>query len=357
MYIRTLDFVQWDKYLECNISTITFTLDFEMNAGFSLCQAISNRMIQKGSTIVEVDKAREKAMIQLKLDYELRDLGIKIKELEISDISNNSYETTDRYLISTTFSLINLNNKNLNEIFKKFNSIKESVEEEIIFKIFFSGFFGAKAEELMNEIISFIEYSGFYARQVPSTLNLYLTDEKGKNFRITQRGGGEQSSSQNPIHPLLIKRKSIISNYENYLLTPKNIKKHYKKGVHYQFLGFYDESFLCFYKIIESIFKDDSFSKLLSEVIFKTNSKELSGAIKSSNQKTMMLYIYQYFIEVNKEPIDDEKKAEILKKMISASDIRNNIAHSSDQSEESKKVLPFLINLARFMIATKNSTP
>lgn len=357
MYIRTLDFVDWNQYFQCATNTLTFTLDFEINAGFSLNSAISNRMRKKGSPSVEVRKAREKAKIKLKLDYQLKHLDIKIKELKLLDVSNDSYETTDRYFVSTTFSVINSNNKTLNEIFKKADSINGVVEDDLVVQLFFSNFFGDKAQELMNEIISFIEFSGFYARQVPATLNLYLTDNKGKYFRITQRGGGHQSSSHYPIHPLLIKSKSIISGYENYVLISENIKKHYKKGVHYQFLGFYDESFLCFYKIIESIFKTDSFSKLLSEVIFKTNSKELKGALKSSNQKTMMLYIYQYLIEVNQEPIDDEKKAETLKTMLLASDIRNNIAHSSDQLEESQKILPFLINLAGFMMSTKNSTP
>lgn len=357
MYIRTSDFVDWNQYFQCATNTLTFTLDFEINAGFSLCSAISNRMMQKGSPSVEVSKAREKAKIKLKLDYQLKHLDIKIKELKLLDVSNDSYETTDRYFFSTTFSVINSNYKTLNEIFKKADSINGVVEDDLVVQLFFSNFFGDKAQELMNEIISFIEFSGFYARQVPATLNLYVTDNKGKYFRITQRGGGNQSSSNYPIHPLLIKSKSIISKYENYVLISNNIKKHYKKGVHYQFLGFYDESFLCFYKIIESIFKTDSFSKLLSEVIFKTNSKELKGALKSSNQKTMMLYIYQYLIEVNRDTIDDEEKAEILKKMILASDIRNNIAHSSDQLEESQKILPFLIDLAGFMMSTNNSTP
>lgn len=356
MRIRTLDFVDWNQYFQCVTNTLTFTLDFEINAGFSLCSAISSRMMQKGLPLVEVRKAREKANIKLKFDYQLKHLDIKIKELELLDVSNESYETTDRYFVSTTFSVINSNNKTLNEIFQKTNSINGVVEDDIVIKLFFSKFFGNKAQELMDEIISFIEFSGFYARQVPSTLNLYLTDNKGNYLRVTQRGGGQQSSSHYPIHPLLIKPKSIISNYENYVLTSENIKKHYKKGIHYQFLGFYDESFLCFYKIIESIFKTDLFSKLLSETIFKANSKELKGALKSSNQKTMMLYIYQYFIEVYQDPINDEQKAEILKKMILASDIRNNIAHSSDQLEESQKVLPFLINLAKFMMNATNST-
>jgi len=357
MYIRTLNYVDWDKYSQCDISTIAFTMDFEINAGFSLCTAISNRMIKKGMRSVEVKKAMEKANVKLKLDYQLKSLEIRVKEISIEDISSEPYEITDRYFVSVSFTIINSKNKTLNEILKESGYFNEAIGGEDFSSSLFPVLLGDKSQRLMNEIISFIEISGFYARQVVSTLNLYLTDEKGQYRRVTQIGGGHQSASQNPIHPLLIKSKYIISSYENSASLPDNIKKHYKKGVHYQFLGFYDESFLCFYKIIESIFKSDNFSKSLSKKIFKTNSKEIIGALKSSNQKTMMLYIYQYFIEINKEPISNEKKDELLGDMLLASNIRNNIAHSSEQLEESKRVLPFLISLANFMIATRNDTP
>ena len=291
MFIRTQNFVNWDKFLERRDEPITFTLDFEIDAGFSFSSAISRRMIQKGALSVVKQDARKNAKVCLTLNYQLKEIGIQVGEVQIIDISNDAYEATDRYWVSATFSILEQNYISLKSLFNQDNSYDENISKEDKLMVFFSKYFGDKARKLVNEIISYIELSGFYARQVPATLNLYLNNGDRQYLRVTQIGGRHNSSAQYPIHPLLIRSKAIILKYESNLSIPKNLQKHYKKGIHYQFLGFYDESFLCFYKIVETIFKDENFSKKLSETIFRIPCKVIPGTIKSSNQKIMMLYI------------------------------------------------------------------
>lgn len=360
MYLRTLNFIEWHKYLDYNINNFIFLLDFQIDAGFSFSQAIICRDFDKNkSKIADISDIKRKILFHLRLNYQLDD--IKIREIKIRDVSGNSSEITDRYLISITFSLINLKNQTLNEIFTELGYSKEYEDIEISLKHSFNKFWKDRDQKLMNEIISFIEYSGFYANQVLASLNFYLinddqTDDYDKKFlRIFQRGGGIETSAHNPIHPLLIKRKFLISEYKKYLSTPKYIKQHYAKGVHYHFLGFYDESFLCFYKIIEFIFKEKTFLENLSQTIFKIKSKDISNIIKSSNQKIMMLYIYQYLIETEKDFVEDDKRTIIIDNLILASELRNNIAHGSNQQEKSKKILPFLINFVKIMIEVKKN--
>lgn len=352
MFIRTNKFVRWIDFIEQKSEVVLFALDFEIDAGFSFCTAISNRMMQKGKRIIPLDETINLSKIDLILNYPLSEIEIEVKNVKIVYVSNESYKNTDRYIVSVTFSLLELNYEYLNKMLNEDGLEKPSSSEDIRMMVLFSKFFGEKASRLMDEIISHIELSGFYVRQVPASFNLYINYDKIEFFRVTQKGDGGNSSGENPIHPLLVRSKSIISSYENNLLIPNNIKKHYKKGIHYRFLGFYDESFLCFYKIVELIFKESGFSKKLTKMIFNSDLELAIGAIKSSNQKTMMLFIYQ-FIMLDDKYICSEKN-ELMRNMILMSDLRNKIAHSSDQSEESRRMLPSLISLSNFMILSRS---
>jgi len=69
----------------------------------------------------------------------------------------------------------------------------------------------------------------------------------------------------------------------------------------------------------------------------------------------MMLYIYQYLIETEKDFVEDDKRTIIIDNLILASELRNNIAHGSNQQEKSKKILPFLINFVKIMIEVKKN--
>lgn len=63
----------------------------------------------------------------------------------------------------------------------------------------------------------------------------------------------------------------------------------------------------------------------------------------------MMLFIYQWLM-LNENHESGVDKKDLMDKLLAASDLRNDISHSVDQSEESKKQLPFIIMLSKTLI-------
>src|SRR5690606_8004014 len=123
--------------------------------------------------------------------------------------------------------------------------------------------------------------------------------------------------------------------------------------IHYNFLGFYDESFLSYYKLIETIFRSSKFIEIVASEVFKINNKNIKDAIKNSNQKIMMLFIYQALIQNNTD-ITGSEKENFMQKMLESSQLRNDIAHSSDQTNTSRKLIEFINLLSRIMLERVN---
>lgn len=343
MHIRTLDYVDHEQLLKNHSEETVYILDFMIDAGFSTRLAVINRIFKKKEA-KSVSCSVKTPGIELIFENFRIDENIIIREIYLDVAGPSTYEVTEQYLVSVIFSLkkINLPDLPLNNTDGKISNID-------ILSIKSCDFFEKVITNIINEIISYIEMSGYFSKLVMATPNLYLISDS-KEYRITQLGGGIETAGHNPLHPFLIKKNDIIKNYKLHSKLDNKIKTVYRKGIHYKFMGFYDESFLCFYKVIEIIFKDESFSKKISKKIFNFENKNITSTMKGANQKSMILFIYLYFYGDNTDTSDDDRK-NILQKMISASELRNNIAHSSDKSEESKKLIPIVIALAKIMIA------
>jgi hypothetical protein len=362
---RTLDFVSWERFLESKDNNATFTLDFHIDAGFSFTNAVAFREMKATGKSVTLDEL-EIPILELNFSRLYIKGGILVRSISIESCASSGHDTTEKYLISACFSLKKIGYTKIeSDVEKEINKNRE-VDRASHLRVYLSSLLLQKATILRDEIISFIEFSGFLARQIPSTLNLYLL-QGGYYFRITQVGGGQETAGHNPIHPLAVKTKEIIAAYEHSLTIPENLRKHFAKGIHYKFLGFYDESFLCFYKIIESRFRSDSFCKMIAIDLFNMTDGKLISTIKTSNAKAMMLFIYQKLIksESDGNGFTELQKSELMNNLVDITEARNKIAHTADHSAESKRLLEFTIGLSKYMIAslkneetsTSTSTP
>ncbi|MGE8345395.1 hypothetical protein [Pseudomonas helleri] len=350
--IRTNNFVDWEEFLNQENSTITLLLDFEIDAGFSFITAIAQRAIKKGATSITIDHNLKIPDAVLNLDYRLEKEKIKVTNIKISALFSPSYELTDQYSISAQLTTLKIDYNNIKSEISKRAELNPEIPRKSHASAYLSGFFGELADALSKRIVSHIELSGFFAKISPSSINLYLLS-KNITYRILQQGGGHHSSGQHPIHPKTIKATEILKNEAFFTSMPNNFKKHYQKGIHYNFLGFYDESFLSYYKLIETIFRSSKFIEIVSSEVFKINNKNIKDAIKNSNQKIMMLFIYQALIQNNTD-ITGSEKENFMQKMLESSQLRNDIAHSSDQTNTSRKLIEFINLLSRIMLERVN---
>ncbi|MFP3677167.1 hypothetical protein SB725_08550 [Pseudomonas sp. SIMBA_041] len=347
-YIRTIDPVNWEQFIARRNAGAKFILDFEIDAGFSFAAAVAQRKMKKGAGSVTLDHTLEVPEVVLDVDYYLKDEGVHLKTVSIISLLSPTYEITDKYEISALFSLKKIDYGEIEKYIASALDSNPSIPRQTHLSVYFSSFFGGIATSLKDKIIAHIELSGFFAKHTPASLNLYLTADEG-DFRILQQGGGHDSAGHHPFHPYLIKKKNVIEHHEWFSAVPQNIRKHYQKGVHYQFLGFYDESFLCYYKLIETAFKTTKFLDKVTTVLFGSDSKKLRETLNSSNQRMMMLFIYQALIKTS-QVIPEENKSKIMEAMLDSSKLRNDVAHSSDQAERSKALLAFIIWLSNLML-------
>ncbi len=349
---RTRDFVNWERFLESKDSKPTFTLDFHIDAGFSFTNAVVFRKMNVKSEPVTLD---ELEIPTLNLNFSRLNIkgGVLVNSISIESCASSGYDKTEKYFVSVCFSLKKIGYAKIeSDIAKKIDGNRQ-IDPATHMRVYLSSLILQKATILRDEILSFIEFSGFLARQIPSTLNLYLL-QNGYYSRITQVGGGQETAGHNPIHPLAVKAKEIVAAYEHSLTIPESLRKHFGKGVHYKFLGFYDESFLCFYKIIESRFRSDSFCKMLALDLFNMTDGKLISTLKNSNPKAMMLLLYQKLIKTEGDGSDltELQKNELMNNLIDITEARNKIAHTADHSAESSRLLDFTIRLSRYMIAS-----
>jgi hypothetical protein len=304
--------------------------------------------IEKGAMSVAIDSSLKIPDVVLNLDHYLEHEKIKLTQIKISALFSAIHEITDKYAISASFSPSKIDYNKINKEISRRIELKSEAPRSSHLSAYLSEFFGGIAEALREKIISHIELSGFFAKLSPSSLNLYLLSGSVTS-RILQQGGGHNSAGQHPLHPEIIKTAKILQDNEFFQSIPENIKKHFQKGIHYNFLGFYDESFLSYYKLIETIFKSSKFVEIVASEVFNINNKAIKDTLKSSNQKTMMLFIYQALIQNNTDITEDDKK-KFMELMLESSQLRNDIAHSSDQTEKSRNLIGFINFLSKLML-------
>lgn len=347
-YYRTLTAINWEEFFEKKSNDCEFILDFEIDAGFSFATAVAREKMRENPGPVTLDESLEIPDLQLSFDCSLKNTPIQLKSIIIKSLFRLTYEATDKYRVSTNFKLKKIDFDKLEKDVARRMKDKPELPAKTLISVSMLEYFQDKVDTIKENIISFIELSGYFAKIIPATLSLCVKTERSL-FRMFQQSGGHESAGHYPIHPNNITKELVINNHERFSLLPTNIKKHYQKGLHYKFLGFYDESYLCFYKIIETAFKTDKFQSKALPHIFGVDSKQLRETLNKSNQRIMMLFIYQIMIKGNQD-FPDEEKALFLAKMLEASTVRNDIAHSSDQTKNSKAMLPFIMNLSNMML-------
>lgn len=348
MHYRTLTHIDWEKYFDKKSHDGEFVLDFEIDAGFSFITAVAHEKMRENSGPVALDETLDVPDLQLSFDCTLKNTPVQLKSVTIKNLLRATYEATDKYQVSTIFTLRKIDFGKLEkDVARRMKDCPEVPAKSIIM-VCMAEYFQEKADLIREVIISHIELSGYFAKLTPATLSLYIKIEGGI-FRMLQQGGGHESAGHYPIHPRSITKELVVKNHERYLLLSTSMRRHYQKGLHYKFLGFYDESYLCFYKLIETTFKTDKFQSKAVPSLFGIDSKQLRETLNNSNQRTMMLFIYQAIIKDSSENSEDEK-AIIMTKMLESSKIRNEIAHSSDQTENSKAMLPFVMDLSNMML-------
>lgn len=346
--IRTLKFIDWHKFLEEKNEKPELILDFEIDAGFSFTHGVVLRKMQKTGSTVLLDGSLHVPSKLLKFkDLSLSQV-ITLHSIRIESLNFQKIETTERYKLSVKFSPCGIDFEAINTEIKQLIIKSENCSEENVIISYMVDYFQNLASIVKNDVISFIELSNSFTQFVNGSYNLYIINNNDY-YRAFQRTDAKETAWNNPIHPLTLKANEIHKRHEMLSNLPKNIKTYLSKGSHYKFLGFYDESYISYYKIVETIFKGDIFPYILAQSLFESNDKKLITTIKSSNQKTMMLFIYQWLV-LNENFEDGFQKNEIINKLLSASELRNGISHSVDQSEESKKQLPFIIMLSHALI-------
>lgn len=352
--IRTLEFIDWDVFLAERNKDVTFTLDFHIDAGFSFANAVAHRKIhkEKAKSVAMDDSLRIPTVI-FNFQDEMKVEHLKIYSIGIKDVDYQFSDITEKYIITVIFSDEEIDYEKFRKDLNFRYGENDSLDKNVVNQIYFTSYFKERADKIKDEIVSFIELSGHFAKYSHSSLNLYLNEE-GLYFRILQSGGGIQTAGHNPIHPLLLRRDKLISLKDTYDKIPVQYKKYYQKGIHYQFLGFFDESFLCFYKLIENLFYCEDFLMLFHQ----NNDKfeELKGIQKTrkrpGNQKKMISFICEWIIGADCSSIQEQNKLyEIFDDLIN---IRNEIAHGTDQNEKSNIAIRQLTTLSNVMLNRVN---
>ncbi|EOZ0807989.1 TPA: hypothetical protein ACXE6J_004807 [Klebsiella pneumoniae] len=346
--IRTLEFINWNKFLEEKNEHITLILDFEIDAGFSFTNAVALRKMHETGSTVPLDSSLCVPSKILQFTNLFLSDTIKLHSVTIDSHYPQKIETTERYTLSAKFSRCSIDYELISSELSRLIDKCENCSEENIIRSYMVDYFQDSANLVKNRIVSFIELSSNFARFVNGTYNLYFIKD-GVTYRIVQESGTRETAWHHPVHPYLLIASAIQKRYEMLSKLPENIKTYLVKGSHYKFLGFYDESFIIYYKIVETIFKGNVFPSILAQEVFGCDDKKLLATLKSSNQKTMMLFIFQWLV-LNETPESSMNKKDLIDKLLAASQLRNDISHSVDQSEESKKQLPFIIMLSHVLI-------
>ncbi|MBL0868684.1 hypothetical protein G5647_19865 [Pectobacterium carotovorum] len=346
--IRTLEFINWSKFLEEENENLTLILDFDIDAGFSFTNAVALRKMHKTGSAVSLDNSLCVPSKLLRFNNLILSNTIILHSVTIKSHHFQKIETTERYTLSAKFSPCSIDYDVINsELLQRIEKCVDCSEENII-RLYMVDYFQYLAKIVRDNILSFIELSSSFTKFVNGSYNLYLIEDD-RPYRIVQESGGKETAWHNPVHPYSLIASVIQKRYEMLSKIPDNIKTYLIKGAHYKFLGFYDESFIIYYKIVETIFKGNVFPSILAQKVFGCDDKKLIITLKSSNQKTMMLFIYQW-LALNETLENGVDKKGLIDKLLAASQLRNDISHSVDQSEESKKQLPFIIILSHALI-------
>ncbi|ENZ8015790.1 hypothetical protein [Klebsiella michiganensis] len=347
--IRTLEFIDWNKFLEEKNEHITLVLDFEIDAGFSFTNAVALRKMYKTNSAVPLDGSLCVPSKLLRFTNLVFSDTIVLHSVTIESNDFQKIETTERYTLSANFSPCSIDYELISLELSRLIERKGGSSKENIIMLYMVSYFQSLANIVKNNIISFVGLSGFFTKFVSGSYNLYFIKD-GKPYRIVQESGGEETAGHNPVHPNSLVASIIQKKYEAQSNIPSNVKTYLIKGLHYKFLGFYDESFITYYKIVETIFKGSVFPSILAQEIFGCDDKKLIATLKNSNQKTMMLFIFQWLVFNEFLEKNNESRKDLMDKLLAASQLRNDISHSVDQSEESKKQLPFIILLSCVLI-------
>lgn len=347
--IRTLEFINWNRFLEEKNEHVTLILDFEIDAGFSFTNAVALRKMHKTCSSVPLDSSLIVPSKLLQFTNLILSDTVILHSVMIDSLDFQKIEITERYTISAKFSPCNIDYELINSELSQLIENNENCSKENIIRSYMVNYFQHAANIVKNNIISFIDLSSSFSRFVNGSYNLYFIKDD-RPFRIVQESGGTETAWHNPVHPNSLIASAIQKRYEMLSKLQDNIKTYLIKGAHYKFLGFYDESFIIYYKIVETIFKGNIFPSILAQKVFGCDDKKLITTLKNSNQKTMMLFIYQWLVLNEFLEKNNVDKKYLIDKLLAASQLRNDISHSVDQSEESKKQLPFIIMLSHILI-------
>ncbi|AZE30144.1 hypothetical protein [Pseudomonas chlororaphis] len=353
--IRTTNHINWESFLDQDHKKSDFILDFSIDAGFSFSTALIFRKFEKTRHHPKPIEANSVTHLS-KRKFHFANLisaeGLIIKSINIQQFDPFSYTTTDPYHIEAYFQIPDIDNSKLKGIIAR-KAQKNKAQETGAATAFLVEYFSKLCESLKDQIIMFIELSGYYAKFKPSTINLYITQNK-QTLRIIQSGSNCNTAGQHPLHPGQLTNKTIQKIYEYQTGIPDDLRKLYQKGVHYKFLEFHEESLLCFYKIIEDTFKTESFTKKLSHTLFEVDDPKVASSIRGSSQRTVMIFIYQYLEKNSRKNITKEKPPEIelLLDLIKISNLRNDVAHGVKKVNIDAHSLQLAQEMALFMMDT-----
>ncbi|BBH33427.1 hypothetical protein [Pseudomonas sp. St290] len=353
--IRTTNHIDWGNFLDQDHKKSDFILDFSIDAGFSFSTALILRKFKKTKHQPKPIEANSLTCLSRR-KFQFANLisaeGFLIKSINIQQLDSLSYTTTDPYHIEACFQIPDIDNSKFKEIIIR-RAQGNKAQETDTATAFLVEYFSKLCESLKDQIIMFIELSGYYAKFKPSTINLYITQNK-KTLRIIQSGTNCNTAGQNPLHPGQLTSQTIREIYEYQIGISDDLRKLYQKGVHYKFLEFHEESLLCFYKIIEDIFKTESFTKKLSHTLFEVDDPKVASSIRGSSQRTVMIFIYQYLVKNFRKNTTKEKPPEtkLLLDLIKLSNLRNDVAHGVKKVNIDAHSLQLAQEMALFMMNT-----
>jgi len=342
MYIRTLKFVDWSSFLEKRDEDVSLTLDFKIEAGFSFSAAIAFRKMSKFKlTNISLGENLDVPEMILKLQGIHINKDIILEKVIMETLDFGLGSDTECYLVSAFFKVSKVDYEQIEKQISEYSdSSKEEVNEHVL-SLPVIDYFRVRADIVKNAILNFIEVSNYFCRYVHASYNLYL-DKGSEYYRVTQLSESRETAGQFALHPHAVRPELIEKWYKSISKIPEDLRVLLAKGSHYRFLGFFEESYLCYYRLIEMVFKGPHFIPSLTEQIFEINNDKIIGAVKGASHKMLAVFIFKW-IKLKRLQYEEYKEDEdLIVALMDFIELRNKLTHSADVSGNAKEMIPFM---------------
>jgi hypothetical protein len=294
---------EWIENIEecINDGEVLIKASFDIYTSFSFIQPIIEQMLQKQKNIATNDIKHEK------YEFDIKDVCIN-KQLYVQKLFLHENKHEAGYFEVGLVYRVKINQASFKDEYSTILS---------------------KTSRLLLEYFKYtLSYIGYSIIIIPNSLWVYINykDDWKKVVQIGKIGIQNIGCNKDSINDLINHLPLMITNLEKCVKVKKfkTILISLNTALRLEHNQLYRDSFLNFYNIIETIFRDKKFRALLTKALNKTN--EESVELSKCNQKEQMCVLWEFLNLLYQKNLSKYK----IEDFIDLADKRNKSTHSSD---------------------------